>query len=124
MLSHSPIPAISWVNPSMCRIFRSVSTILPDVSTQSTIFLCSSPFYPVADSFPFGILDDFLWHSPLGNITLGWYDGYLRDMLRDSIQQYSELTIFIFLFSKASSRHHDVIPMFPSHLHVVPFAVD
>ena len=80
----------------MRRILRSVSTILPDVSTQSTIFLYSSLFRQVTDAFLFGILDDFQWYSPLENITPGWYDGYLRDMLRDSTQQYSELTIFHF----------------------------
>ena len=47
-------------------------------------------------TLPIGVLDHFPWYASLGSITFEWYDRYLRDLLRDSIQQFNESAIFIF----------------------------
>ena len=52
---------------------------------------------PVADSFSYGVSDHYPWYASLGSITFGWYDRHMRDMLRDSIQQFSEFFNFLFI---------------------------
>ena len=56
----------------------------------------SSLLRPVAYSFSYGVSDHYPWYASLGSITFGWYDRHMRDMLRDSIQQYSEFVNFLF----------------------------
>ena len=58
-------------------------------------FNFSSPFHPAADSSNW-CFRSLSWYASLGSITFGWYDRYLRDLLRDSIQQFSESAISVF----------------------------
>ena len=59
----------------------------------------------------------------LGSISLGWYDRYMRDMLRESVQRYSKFRSCIVSFF-CNIVQNDVIPVFPYHLHKVFFVVD
>ena len=82
----------------MSRILRSVSPSLSDhyLSLQSLLF--SPPIHSDADSFRHCLdQDHYPWYAPVGNLTFGWYDRHMRDMLRESIQQFSELIPFYFL---------------------------
>ena len=74
-----------------CKYYLSIlqfSLRIPHISS----LLC-----PVADSFSYGVSDHYPWYASLGSITFGWYDHHMRDMLRDSIQQFSEFVNFLFI---------------------------
>ena len=88
-----PDPGHTVGQPVNVQYLPQCKYYLPIVKISLKSLHRSSLFHPVADFSPFGISDHFPWYASLGSITFGWYDRYRRDMLRDSIQQYSECKV-------------------------------